>query len=807
MANIIELFNTAKLNPSNLTGTNNPFNSIGELTESARAQTRFLTNVDYTNPENFIKFGSAEEYYKNAINYIAADYPYDGHKAQKLKWINGLTDFEYHLFYNEYPRYSGYLQLSGAQYIGAYSPSRDISEESTKNIYVNGEKYFVNESLNFTNGFTFESWLLFNDVADTPQILNINTVFSSSAAGVTDVPLLKIFASSSNLYISGTEGQANFSYQLTNNSWKHYAVAINNNSSSLFVNGDLQEKINTSLFANTASSYVFYTLGLIPNSLTSSFTVTGSYTKKPVFKFGSGSLTSYDETRFWNRERTIEQIGRNWFTNTDGNDFTDVNYSDLILYYKYNEGWVDNSGSYCLDYSGFKNFGYIFNYNDYVCRVSGSAINSSSLVQDVERGDVIYVYSSGSTPVLSASADYLVPFYNEKVLSGTDYDVLNTNMLYKKFPSWMLEQEQEAGTQHLKKIIQIISVYFDDLYIKIKELASYKHLNISQDTQKLYPFYDKILTSTGFNVTDLFNNLTFLEKIASRTEVNIFDEDIAKIKNLIFQNIYSNLSYILKSKGTEKSLKSFLRSYGIGENLVRINLYPNGGDYTISDQYQETVVKKKTITLTGSSNIYLSGTAITPVDSFTLESAIIFPKNLNSTAQNTASILGLFIADTADTYNTSSTKLQVYVTAETGSEGSRFCFRTGSTYSLVASSSYFNNLYNDTIWNISIGLAPNLDDLETNVGNYNYLLNFRAVNTYKENSQNFQTSSISAELDNSSFYSGSLRYFIGANNELLSGSTIYNGHAKYLYCNFWTKELSDNEILNHNKDILNYGVE
>jgi transcriptional regulator of acetoin/glycerol metabolism len=41
------------------------------------------------------------------------------------------------------------------------------------------------------------------------------------------------------------------------------------------------------------------------------------------------------------------------------------------------------------------------------------------------------------------------------------------NSLYKKFPSWILEEEETQDIKHLKQIIQIVSSYFDDLYNKI----------------------------------------------------------------------------------------------------------------------------------------------------------------------------------------------------------------------------------------------------------------------------------------------------------------------------------------------------
>lgn len=77
MASTIEIFNSAKIDQSKLTGSGAFYNSLAEITESAKLQDKFISNVDYSDPKNFARFGSAEEYYKNAINYIASEYPYD----------------------------------------------------------------------------------------------------------------------------------------------------------------------------------------------------------------------------------------------------------------------------------------------------------------------------------------------------------------------------------------------------------------------------------------------------------------------------------------------------------------------------------------------------------------------------------------------------------------------------------------------------------------------------------------------------------------------------------------------------------
>ena len=54
----------------------------------------FLPPVDYALPENFVKFGSAEKYYKNAFEYIASDYPYDGSGLEKTNFYKSFGGWD-----------------------------------------------------------------------------------------------------------------------------------------------------------------------------------------------------------------------------------------------------------------------------------------------------------------------------------------------------------------------------------------------------------------------------------------------------------------------------------------------------------------------------------------------------------------------------------------------------------------------------------------------------------------------------------------------------------------------------------------
>ena len=61
-------------------------------------KSRFLPNVDYSDPKNFAFFGSAEKYYTDAFVRIRNQYPYDGSFKEKFDWQNDSTFLDMYIF-------------------------------------------------------------------------------------------------------------------------------------------------------------------------------------------------------------------------------------------------------------------------------------------------------------------------------------------------------------------------------------------------------------------------------------------------------------------------------------------------------------------------------------------------------------------------------------------------------------------------------------------------------------------------------------------------------------------------------------
>ena len=72
-------------------------------------QDTHLPQVDYADPDNFAKFGSAYLYYKSAVERILDYYPYDGSDAELNEFYNRSLPIEKHIFNKMYPRTNGYI--------------------------------------------------------------------------------------------------------------------------------------------------------------------------------------------------------------------------------------------------------------------------------------------------------------------------------------------------------------------------------------------------------------------------------------------------------------------------------------------------------------------------------------------------------------------------------------------------------------------------------------------------------------------------------------------------------------------------
>jgi len=704
---------------------------------------------------------------------------------------------------------------------------------------------------------------------------NFHVTYMSGTSGVERVPVL----------LTGTVGNITSS-----GDWNHVAFSVKNSGLSdsdrglevkTYLNGELVDRILTGSSVGEVTGTLNANLGAYRYFPTSDIKVAAIETHAPsVTDFeGWGSLSgALDEFRFWKKARTSQDVGRNWFTQVHGGTNSDDANTDLGVYYKFNEGNT-TSASFdltVLDYSGRISNGTIKNYTTGM-RHTGSAMVVAKAADQEFKDPIIYSFHPD-----------VKRLFDSKEQLGEHYDYTNNSSIRGTFPDWILDEDVEKGGGHLGNIIQIISQYFDNVqvltdylshlkdieYTKYREIIAackdnggsfYSELAANVDSSlsssfasKPLPFSKHLLNSVGLNVPELFVDATVLEALSSRNEDEIFKNKIAEVKNQIYQNIYNNINYIFKSKGTEKAFRNLIRCYGVDEELVKINLYGDNVTHEIRDNYRSTAAKKAYVdfnsngrfssvvyqmtasTLPYSNNAtssYIPSTADLPGGGFgmTFETEVLFPKKAKNNPGYqpydylTASLFGIHTALTKSTLDTSLfagettwgspdfSEFKVYAVKDVNESHPRYAgdayFQlTSSALGINLTSSVFKGIYDNEKWNLAFRIKPTKYPWANSVVSSTGSLSSYEVSLYGVNTNLDIVSNeflLSASVDSShanNFLSGSKRLYLGPHRTNFTGAILSRSDVKISSTRAWMDYLTNDEIKAHARDAENRGV-
>ena len=863
---------------------------IGEEVESAAYHTediireeRFIPRVNFKYPKNFARYGSAEEYYAQSLRRIYEDYPYDGSLRERLEWENQSTYLDLHVFENEYPRTNGYINISAGEW-GTVSAKREgyglpsdveyiflkggphvnpdgMSPYSTQLTGANYYETALNRSNNLqfdllSKGATVEFWMKKDafDLTKTEKevifdLWNGNTSGSGNygrfrleltGASGADCFRATVLSGGYGFEMQSVADSTLTSEAVADGTWHHYALTMMSASNGVLTNFYLDGNLNRSQVLGSSMDLNEVTGALRANI--------GALISSPASSSAaqySGKLSaSLDEFRYWKTERSGKEIGRHWFTQMGGGTNNDpepfkttldkVN-TDLGVYYKFNEGitGVAATDSVVLDYSGRISNGSWTGYSS-ASRATGSAIVLSNAATKEFKDPIIYAFH----PEVSALATRMR-------LTGSSYDVTNNAAIYNTIPAWITEEDNE-GQRQLKQLVQIMSSYFDTLHLQVESLPSLGNINYASGSHKPLPFADRLVSSAGLAVPELFIDADIIEKLADRSEDRIYEKSLADIKNTIYQNIYNNLVYIYKTKGTEKSFRNLIRCFGIDDDLVKLNMYGDGIEYEVRENRRTVSVVDKFVDFNTSDNttgtVYQSqGTDTTNTKGYlptlsasatgfaqTLEADILFPLKPDEDASfyyntNTvsASLFGVHAVHNNENYTTwatspaDSANFQVYaVRDEITSDSVRFVL-TGTAGTCVPwslASDLYENVYDNTYWNLAVRIKPlnypqagQVLGAPTSGDINNYTIELHGVQLDAGAVRNEFNLAATVEGAPGGFVTGSKRAFIGAHRTNFTGSIREYSDVKVNACRYWYDYLEDDVLVGHAYDTQNYG--
>ena len=868
---IKDLFNNYKSNQFKPTETELSSSKLVESNEFV--QNKFIEKfeyeppIDFSDASNFAKFGSAELYYEFAFKRIYQQFPYDGTLAEQQEFHNNSTFLDKYVFENVYPRTTGHIKFSPegwgtqtadasgyglsntTQYIsvlgGPHTASGGMEGKELTNTFDNSMIYDTTKrragSFEWTpsSGSTIEFWMkkagyLGPTKTDREVILDIwnGELASSDSYGRITLELTGTAGPIRLTMMSGATGfndinicpSTLLSSDIIDDKWHHYAVSIKNIGSDASI--DLYR--DGTYLSTTTNSNQIQSIENVAGGVNAYIGALQTAVKGTSTGTGWGKLSaSLDEFRYWKKKRTTNEIGEFWFTNLGGGTNTREYNTDLGVYFKFNEGITTSSSidQTMLDYSGRISNGIMSGYLA-SARSTESALETLTNVEEY-KDPIIY---SSHPLVASTMATYKT--------TGSVMDYENTSLLYHLFPSWMAEEDYENG-MHLRNLTQIMASYFDTLNAQINGVTEFKAKRYFSGSMKPNTFSREILRGQGFVIPELFIEADILEEIRGKDNNETYDRDIQEVKNLIYQNIYNNLNYIYKSKGTEKSFRNLFRCFGVDSELLRLNLYADDSTYLYRDNYEFTSIAKPVLNLNIEDHleatVYQSGSnGVTFLSSsegdsekhtaFTMECEAIFPYKFKEyetgyfpTTFKEISIAGFHRAITSDpsdlSWHGTDTSLRMYAIKDEATSRHVTFKLSGSVGGTVISltSPMFTDVYDNNKWILAARVkhedypfAGNITGSATGGG---YIVEFYGVNSVANDVKNeFSVSDTVTNAIGKALLGHAKRVYAGAHKTNFTSTTLEKSDVKISQLRFWQSHLNDEEIKEHSYDPTNYGL-
>jgi len=834
----------------------------------------FLPDVDYSDPANFVYYGSAKVYYDNAFLRVRTQYPYDGSQAEKLEFYNSLTPLEQYVYNEQYPKSTGYVEFGVPS--GSWSPTgapianfgptntpqyiRFYGGPHDGNIIDDDKNQQNNLEFFYSHGVTVEFWMKKDEWVDVNSssyeaIFNLRNDQDSQRFFIylDQTTPAQVWIYHENLDLPSVEAHLGLNTGLTtiaDSEWHHYAIAMSNVSATanrfkLFVDGQCADDAeDTGLGAFAITGSLVATLGGAGG-------LSGGGVPTPAAIYdsraGNGKLSgSIDDFRFWKNTRTSKEIGLNYFRPIAGGTNTDISkyyYSssldnspvNLGVYLKFNEGitGIDTTDSIVLDYSGRDSNGAFVGYTGSLdMRNTGSAMVLSSVATAENPEPILY----STNPLYSTRLTSLQT-------SGSHYDFSNNSYLYNMLPRWIRADDEDAGLE-TKALLQIVGSYFDTLHGQVAEITRLREKKYPTLDNKQNDIGHKLLTSYGFDVSELFIDSEVLQMIFAQDEKKVFSDKLYNLKNKIYKNIYNNLTHIYKTKGSEKAFRNLFRCFGTDDELFKINLYGDKVEYEIKDNPFETYTKKQAIDFSGLATAsadnrnavifqYYDGVGpqygYYPSSSnadipFTAEAEILFPKmpelaKFSALSLDTrASLFGVHSSSLSHTDTTtagdsppvSDAGFQVYSVKE--KVGAYFLLTSSNSFFPTLTSSVFQTendaVYDNLRWNLAVRIRPDKYPW-TSVVTASQSASYEFYGTKVHLGETLAEFSVSASLTlatASQFLTASnKRFYIGADRTNITGALLTPSDVRFSRFMVWEDYITDDEIKRHARDPTNYG--
>ena len=546
--------------------------------------------IDWSRFERHTFFDSAESKVNVAFDTFINYFPFDSTVEEINKYIDGLTGYERYLFDNLWPKSLGYLHFSGTQkdedpangyaaslgthinvvdQAGYLYPSISSRQDAAPIIDFSTSPFTCAFHINIPNRPvpTYNSVVL-QKISPNHHGFSIFLKDSAASSPTTDVVFL---LSSGSMALS-----ASAAFSKSSDKFEHCAVVLSrktNENPQLLIYKDAVLVGTSSQTANIGRlDFVTASLSIGSGSNHYLGTYSTNFESKTTL---SGTL---DDLRIYGSEKNVNEI-----KSIASGSLTFG--SDLLAYYKFNEatGSYDNN-SVVLDHSGNSLHGRITNFNS---TLRDTTWGDQTLSYPIKNENVEY------SPVLFPTFPPLATLNSRLLVSASNYDANNPNLITRMIPRHYLEEEAsqmgfsnaKAGLgnaysntadfpgggkigspQLIASLLFMWAKFFDEVKLFIDHFGSMLRIDYDDSgtiADVMLPFFAKYY---GIQLPNMFADATIDQYLRGNdilSSAGRSQYSLAKIQAIIWRRILINVQDAMRSKGTIHGIKAIMRATGI----------------------------------------------------------------------------------------------------------------------------------------------------------------------------------------------------------------------------------------------------
>lgn len=549
-------------------------------------------NVDWSRFENHTFFNSAEAKVNVGFDQMINGYPFDGTRAEVEQFLGKLTGYERWLF-DRFPRYRGALHMSGTQVgedhdgtKGTFIVVQDIAGASFPDIARKRTGEGVLDP--GTSSFSIELQLYVPEIANDVQVVCQKTssdtqsgfvLYLTSSATTSAVEArFTVLSGSAAVTAAGT---------LTKGRYNHVCAVFDRTNTipvaRMYIDAALaQESSSVWELGQILSPGSSFTVGT-----GSAFNVKGSQVLPRQTL--SGTL---DELRVFHAVRTPAQqsqyAAKSVFTTPD-----------MRLYFRFNEpppplstNSTDAVNSIVLDSSGNSLHSYVTGFTGSL-RIDAASDPFNPMTY--ERAEF--------APVLFPAHSGVMGLNSEQLTSASLYDIANPNLITRLIPPHYLLEGQVndgldtergqmdepyggssipgtgklGGTQYILSFLYVWARFFDEMKMFVDAFSTLRTVGYDPIDTVPDSFLESMVRQQGFDLPPLFSDATveqYLNAENIERDISTNALPLRTVRNQLLRRVMVALPDVIRSKGTQHSIKAFLRAVGIDpDNSMRIREY------------------------------------------------------------------------------------------------------------------------------------------------------------------------------------------------------------------------------------------